>query len=193
MKNPRARETLDRLMAGNRRFVHDEARHPRSGSQRRQEIAGGQKPVAAVLGCADSRVVPELIFDQGMGDLFVVRIAGNVIDPAVTESMEYAAFHLDVPLFIILGHSSCGAVTSVAQTRDIEERPSRLSEFIGPAVDDAKGGEGDLIDGACRNNARLVATELTGATRDLTNLVEDGHLDIVPAYYHLDDGTVEIL
>lgn len=189
----RARRALESLVEGNRRFTAARLTHPRRSPQRRHEVSASQEPIAAVLGCADSRVPPEVIFDQGLGDLFVVRIAGNVLDPAVVESIEYAAEHLGVPLVLILGHSCCGAVTAVASSRGMQERPSRLSEFIGPSIDDVAGEGGSLIEDACRANARRVARELASSTGTLASLVERGELEIVPAYYDLADGSVVLL
>jgi carbonic anhydrase len=193
MRNERAREALEILLAGNHRYAEARLEHPHQTKERRAGITGGQTPIAAVLGCADSRVPPEVIFDQGLGDLFVVRVAGNVLDPVVVESLEYAAHHLDVPLVLVLGHTSCGAVTAVARSRDAEERPSRLSEFIMPAVDQAAGEEGEIVENACRGNIRRVSDELATESITLSMRVEDGELDIVPAYYDLATGKVDLL
>jgi carbonic anhydrase len=193
MRNERAREALEDLLSGNRRYAAARLEHPRQSRERRACITGCQTPIAAVLGCADSRVPPEVVFDQGLGDLFVVRVAGNVLDPVVVESLEYAAHHLDVPLILVLGHSSCGAVTAVASCRGDGGRPSRLSEFIMPAVSQAQEQEGEIVENACRGNIRRISDELATESITLAMLVDDGELDIVPAYYDLSTGAVELL
>jgi carbonic anhydrase len=193
MRNERARQALEMLLAGNHRYASAHLEHPRQNPERRACITGCQTPIAAVLGCADSRVPPEVIFDQGLGDLFVVRVAGNVLDPVVVESLEYAAHHLDVPLILVLGHSSCGAVTAVASCREDQGRVSRLSEFISPAVNQAEGEDGEIVENACRVNIRRVSEELSTESIALSMRVNDGELEIVPAYYDLATGTVALL
>ncbi len=110
--DPAAEQALAELLAGNRRFMDQQPAHPHAGAHWRTLLSKGQNPKAAILGCADSRVPPELLFDQGFGDLFTIRTAGNVVDPDVIGSLEYAARHLATPLIVVLGHEHCGAVTA---------------------------------------------------------------------------------
>jgi len=116
MKSPDHRAALAALVEGNRRFAAGVAEHPRQDARRREEVlARGQYPFAAIVGCADSRVPPEIVFDQGLGDLFVLRTAGNIVDDLGVACLEYAAAHLGVPLIVVMGHSRCGAVTAAAE------------------------------------------------------------------------------
>ena len=113
-----ADDALLRLVAGNERFVRGEARFPTVQKEILAELAKGQQPYATIIGCSDSRVPPELIFDAGFGDLFIVRVAGNVISPEVMGTLQYAAVHLHTPLFVVLGHEGCGAVQAALARRD---------------------------------------------------------------------------
>jgi len=149
--------------------------------------------VAVILGCADSRVPPEVIFDQGLGDLFVVRVAGNVVDDIVLGSIEYAAAHLHTPLIVVLGHFRCGAVGATVAGGELEGHLPGLAAAIQPAVDRVKGLPGDLVDHAVRANARMVADQLESSAPVLAELVEAGRLKIVATCYDLDTGAVELL
>ena len=146
-----------------------------------------------ILGCADSRVPPEVIFDQGLGDLFVVRVAGNVVDDIVLGSIEYAAAHLHTPLIVVLGHFRCGAVGATVAGGELEGHLPSLAAAIQPAVDRVKGLPGDLVDHAVRANARMVADQLESSAPVLAELVEAGRLKIVATCYDLDTGAVELL
>jgi carbonic anhydrase len=200
---------LARLMEGNRRYVAGTPHHPRQTADRRQDIVAGQTPFAAVLGCADSRVPPEVIFDQGLGDLFVVRVAGNVLSECVIGSIEFAAGHLGTPLIVVLAHSHCGAVKAAAAGQRHEGRLARLLEMLVPAVgeahrlrqesdwDERERQHGDeqlaFIDEAVRANGLLVATEMRALKPTLAPLVAAGKLKVVAAYYDLERGSVELL
>lgn len=128
-------EALEWLLEGNARFANDEPLHVHEGLRRRAMLTGSQHPAAVVLGCADSRVPPELLFDAGLGDLFVVRVAGNVVADDEAGSIEYAVDHLDVPLVLVLGHEGCGAVTAALSAgEDAAEELSRLLERLKPAL-----------------------------------------------------------
>ena len=137
---PTADQVLARLQAGNERFVRGEARFPTVQKDILAELAKGQQPYATIIGCSDSRVPPELVFDAGFGELFVVRVAGNVISHEVVGTMQYAAVHLKTPLFLVLGHEGCGAVQAAlaAKFRGVRERSriERLLENITPGLDD---------------------------------------------------------
>jgi carbonic anhydrase len=187
----RAQEALNALFLGNKRFVEARMEHPRLDIPRRRELLSGQKPFAAILCCSDSRVPPEHLFDQGLGDLFVVRLAGNVVDILAAASLEYAAAHLHVPLIIVLGHSSCGAIK--AAMTDTGAAPGHLPNLIDaikPAITTSAPGEGaDVI---ARASAKRTATLLTH-NPVLSELVMAGALRIVSAFYEMSSGMVTIL
>jgi carbonic anhydrase len=187
---------LKQLIAGNQRYVAGNPGHPHQTPDRRQEQVDGQAPIAAVLGCADSRVSPEILFDQGIGDIFAVRVAGNVVDDVVLNSLEFAVETLDVPLVVVLGHQSCGAiqatVAALAAGEDISRHPNSLVQAIAPVARSAAARGGDPIEATTRDNIFLSVDRLRTAD-DLASHVETGGLQIVGAYYHLDTGEVEFL
>ncbi|MFC7327128.1 carbonic anhydrase [Marinactinospora rubrisoli] len=191
-----AATALRLLKEGNRRWRRFASRHPDESRARREEVAGGQHPFAIVLSCADSRVPPELVFDQGLGDIFTVRAAGEVLDESVLGTISYGVLHLHVPLVVVLGHSSCGAVTAAVDVHDGGEAPhghiGYLVEQILPVVD-ATPDEGDgFVDACISANARHVAEELR-ADEDLKDLVASGALRVVAARYELDTYRVNFL
>lgn len=194
-----AQEAIERLRQGNRRFATGELDNSRSRSPaRRARLAAGQAPFAAILGCSDSRVPLELLFDQGLGDLFVMRVAGNIVTNSELGSIEFTVAEFDTPLVVVLGHSNCGAVTGAAQPPDETMPPALRSivEQIRPAVDDvrAHGGEdehADLINNAVRANVRRSVAQLGRESELLKSRVEQGKLAIVGAKYRLDLGEVE--
>jgi carbonic anhydrase len=158
---------LERLKAGNRRFTEGKTRHAHEGAEWRKHLVGEQRPFATILGCSDSRVPIELVFDQGFGDLFVVRVAGNVIADDVVGSIAYAALHLRSPLFVVLGHAGCGAVTAAVDTKlkkDKEpERIESLLKLIDPGLKDLdlKLAYPKLVDAAVEANVRWSLRQLT--------------------------------
>jgi carbonic anhydrase len=188
-----AGEMLERLLRGNHRFVTGKQEHPNQAASYRRDLAAGQHPVAAILGCADSRVPPEIIFDQGLGDLFTVRVAGNVVDDATLGSLEYAVEHLGVPLIIVLGHSGCGAVQAALAGGQVRGQIHRLVTAIKPAVLSAAGAPGEPLDQAVRTNVDMVVRQLRAACPVLAPLVAQGKLVIVGAYYDIVTGSVELL
>ncbi|MBM4117821.1 carbonic anhydrase [bacterium] len=190
---------LGRLRAGNERYQALRLAHPHLDLDRRAELRAGQSPFAAVLGCADSRVPPELIFDPRLGDLFVVRVAGHALDGAVLGSLEFAVERLGVRLVLVLGHESCGAV-GVALAG---ERPGgQLGDLIrglAPVIA-AAAARGELprdpaarLAAAARANARAVAALLERRWPEPARPAGAGPLRVLPAYYHLDSGAVEFL
>ena len=187
-----ASEALTRLLEGNARYKTDRAEHPHADASRRLALTGGQAPFAVVLTCADSRVVPELIFDQGIGDLFVIRLAGNIVDRAVRGSIEYAVDHLDTKLVLVLGHENCGAVTAAVAGGAADCSIDELMEALAPAVAEARGLPGDMVDNAIRINARQVARALREHPDVLGPATKRG-LRVLPAYYRLTDGGVELI
>ena len=190
-KNLSAEEALERLKEGNQHFIADTAKRPRADSLRRYMISGRQTPYAVVLTCADSRVVPELIFDQGLGDLFVIRVAGNIIDKAVLGSIEYACIHLGINLVLVLGHQSCGAVSAAVAGTLSDLHIDELVLAILPAVAETAGMLGDRVDLTVRANARLVAESLSQTDPILAKLVAERSLRMQGGYYCLESGAVE--
>lgn len=186
---------LKELLEGNERFVKEEMNFPRLDKARRLEGLNGQKPKAIIIGCADSRVPPELIFDQGLGDLFVLRVAGNIVDDALIGSIEYAVAHLETPLLMVLSHTNCGAVGAAIST-PADEAPGSIGslvEAIRPAVENVRGMEGDFQDNATKENARLVAESLKTQGEIIKGAFENKKLEIVATYYDIETGLVSVL
>jgi len=182
------------LKKGNAAFAAGQLRHPHQGVARRQEIAPAQHPFAVIVGCSDSRVPPEIIFDTGLGDLFVVRDAGNIVWDIEMGSIEYAAEHLGVRLVVVLGHKRCGAVSAAVKgTGDEAGHIGSIIRIIAPAVAQAKGEPGDEVDNAVRANIRLVRDTLAADEPVLAKLVREKKLKVIGAYYDIDTGAVEFL
>ena len=186
-------EALAQLMAGNERYVAAQVTHPHQDVARRDEVSKGQNPFAIILGCSDSRVPPEVIFDQGIGDLFIIRVAGNIVDDVVLGSIEYAAEHLHTPLIVVLGHSKCGAVSATVASGELEGHLPSLAKSIQPAIERAKTQSGDLIKNSIRENALMMADQLKSSAPILAELVHAGKLRVVAAHYDLDSGKVDLL
>jgi carbonic anhydrase len=184
-------DILQRLKDGNSRFDSDQLEGKLQDSSRRASLTNGQEPYAIVLSCADSRVVPELAFDAGLGELFVVRVAGNVANSSSVASIEYAVAHIGCKVIVVLGHQACGAVTAAVGGGDNGYNLNHLLSHITPAI--AAAGEGASITNVVKKNAELTAKELKGRSAIISNAVSNGSLEILPAYYHLDSGTVEFL
>lgn len=187
-------QALARLREGNARYAEYHSRHPDETRERRLEICQGQHPFAAVLGCVDSRVPPELVFDQGLGDLFTVRSAGHVLDDVELGSLEFGIEELDVPLLVVLAHQRCGAVRAAVAAADGRIRPHghvvTLVNAIAPAVAETRGMPGSHPELAARAHlARTVST--LRAVPALAERCREGRLLIVGAYYTLDTGVVE--
>jgi carbonic anhydrase len=184
------------LLAGNQRFVQDRAQ-ARDLPELRRRLVQGQQPQAAVLCCSDSRIPPELVFDQSLGDLFVVRTAGLVLDPTSLGSLEYAVAHLLVPLLIILGHESCGAVTAaVAHPEAREGHIGAIIEQISPAVAQAgqTGKTGpDLVEAATDFHLQYLAETLRRTSPIIGEALEAGRLEVVVAKYFLHTGQIQLL
>jgi carbonic anhydrase len=190
---PSADAVVRELKAGNEHHVAKRYEHPHQSAARQRELASAQHPHATVLSCADSRVAPEIIFDQGLGDLFDVRVAGNVAGDPELASIEYAAAHLHTPLCVVLGHQMCGAVTAAAESGQAEGHLPSLLALIRPAVQSAKGRPGDLIDNAVRINVENVVRQLRSSKPVLGELVDHGTLTVVGAVYSLQTGKVDWL
>ena len=185
---------LQELIEGNDRYALDHVEHPHEGSQRRVDLSIAQHPFAIVLGCADSRVVPELIFDQGVGDLFVLRVAGNVADDAVIASIEFAVEHLGTRLVVVLGHERCGAVMAAIGHAFSEGKLNSLIKYIEPAVKAGQEANGDcVVSDTVKAHVNLMVKEIESTVPILSHEVKNGNLKIVPAYYRLATGKVEFL
>ena len=188
---------MARLVAGNARYAAGQSMHGNQDAHRRMTVATGQTPFATILACADSRVAPELIFDQGLGDLFVVRVAGNVVDDAVLASIEYSVIHLGSTLIMALGHERCGAVKATidaldgrGSAEDAGTRIGALAALIAPAVKAAGAGGADRLDASVSLNASHAAAEIFAGSPPLRARVLTSKLKIVAARYDLDDGRV---
>ena len=190
---PSADAVLKELQSGNSHHVAKRYLHPHQSSARQRELTGGQHPHAIVLSCADSRVAPEIVFDQGLGDLFDVRVAGNIAGDTEIASIEYAASHLHSPLLVVMGHQMCGAVTAAAESGEAEGHLPSLVALIRPAIETARTQPGDLISNAVRNNVENVVRQLRGSKPVLEELVDHGRLTVVGAIYALDTGKVNWL
>lgn len=192
---PQARESLRLLTEGNARFAAGKPLHPRQGEARRAEVAPGQHPFAIIISCSDSRVPPEILFDQGIGDLFVVRVAGNVLDDMILGSVGYGASHLGIPLVVVLGHKRCGAVTVAVGGGEVPDYARGIVDELKPAVDEARKSckDGDLVEAASHANVRRVVQMLRKNSPVLARLIRAGELSVVGAYYDLDSGKVEFL
>ena len=187
-------EALARLKAGNQHFVESKLQHPRQTAERRTELATSQHPFAVVLSCADSRTSPELVFDQGLGDVFVVRVAGNVLNDETVGSIEYAVEHLGAQLIVVLGHERCGAIKAARETIAAKtEAPGHIQSLvkaIAPAVEATSGADAEVT---AKANELHVVKELRESAPILKEMVEKGTISVVAAHYDLDTGVVEFL
>lgn len=184
-------DTIQRLKDGNARFVLDKLDGKLQDSSRRNDLTGGQQPYAIILSCADSRVVPELAFDTGLGELFVLRVAGNVANSSTIASIEYAVAHCGSKVIVVMGHQSCGAVTAAVSGGDNGYNLNHLLSHITPAL--AKAEAGAEVNDIVKVNAQLNAEELKNRSTIIGNAVAAGDVKIVSAYYNLDSGKVDFL
>lgn len=195
-------DALQRLQEGNRRFVAGiQGRDTPTGQTRRTELVAGQNPSAIILGCSDSRVPAEIVFDQGLGDLFVIRVAGNIVAPSQVGSVEFAVDRFGTQLVVVLGHSSCGAVLATLEEleRPSESRSRNLSSIVDrirPAVETlVESGMGRdpnaLVQYAVRANIRASAHHLRHGSKLLEQMIEQGQLLVVGAEYSLETGVVD--
>lgn len=181
-------KALERLVQGNKRFTSDKLKHPNRTGMRREAIKVTQKPFAIILGCSDSRVPPEIIFDQGLGDLFIIRVAGNVIDAVGIDSIEFAANHLGSSIVLVLGHENCGAVSAVV-AKQASDIPT-VAKLIEPAVEKTRNLKGNHLINAITANINQVVEQIQ-KTPVLIKLIEKKKLQIVGGYYHLETGKVD--
>jgi carbonic anhydrase len=178
---------LQRLVEGNQRYINDKLLHPDRTKDRRESVSSKQTPLAIILGCSDSRVSPEIIFDQGLGDLFIVRVAGNVLGSIELNSIEFAADKLQASLILVLGHENCGAVSAVLNndTKDIKSIASLIQLAL-------KNTSNLSLEAAVKDNVRYVMQSLKQSPI-LTNLIQQNKLKIHGGYYNLDHGTVSFI
>lgn len=188
-----AEQAQAKLAAGNKRFAGFVHSHPNQNPSRRAETAIKQKPFAIILTCADSRVAPEFVFDQGIGDLFVVRVAGNIADDAIKGSIEYAVEHLGVHLVVVMGHERCGAVDATLKGGAVPGHIHALTDSIAPAIAKVKGQPGDPLENAIKANVQAVVEDLRSSEPILNEGVHAGKLKVVGAYYDLDSGKIAFL
>lgn len=184
-------QTVNRLIEGNDRYIADKLDGKLQDSNRRQELTGGQQPHTIVLSCADSRVVPELIFDSGLGELFVVRVAGNIANSSSIASIEYAVAHCGSKVIVVLGHEACGAVTAAVAGGDNGYNLNHLLSHITPAI--AASDSGAAINDVVKKNAHMNAEELVKRSAIIGGAVAKGDVKIVSAYYNLGSGKVEMM
>ena len=196
--SPSADEVLARLVAGNERFIRGDARFPTVPREVLAELAKAQRPYATILGCSDSRVPPELVFDASFGELFVIRVAGNVISPEVMGTLQYAGVHLRTPLFLVLGHESCGAVQAAlaAQFRGAQDRRhiAVLLKNILPGLRDVRAelAPHQQLDAAVEANVHWSMRQLR-ATPEVKAREAEGVMKLVGAVYELTTGRVRLL
>ena len=192
------KEAMARLLAGNERFVSGKLNHPHSANEWRKRLVGGQNPFVTIIGCADSRVPPELLFDQGFGDLFVIRVAGNVIDTDVAGSVEYGVDHLSTKLVVVMGHEGCGAVTAALQKmEDIEKEPNEIQALVGkikPAVRKFDAGVSfkEQLKTSVEDNVRN-SVKLLKAIPDLAKAEKESRTKIVGSVYEIETGRVRMI
>lgn len=193
-----ADQALARLMEGNARYVANIAEYPNTGRLRREEVAAGQHPFVTVLSCADSRVPVEYIFDQGIGDTFVIRVAGNVCGTNEAGTIEYGVEHLKTPLLVVMGHSACGAVTAAATNAEVSGNVAALVSHIKPAVAEASHNHPemsgkDLVPTAIESNVFQSIAELIAESAPVREAVERKDLKIVGCVYDIETGYVRWL
>jgi carbonic anhydrase len=195
-----SREALERLKAGNKRYLSDDIPPIQINAESRRQLLKSQNPFAIILGCSDSRVPAEIIFGQGLGDLFVIRVAGNVVAPSQIGSIEFAAEAFGTSLVVVLGHTMCGAVEATIEQlkQPTESRSphlhsivSRIRPGVEPLLDAASNDKADLMRLAVRANIDTSVTNLRHGSRILENLIEEQKLLSVGAEYCLETGTVE--
>lgn len=192
--NVSSAEALARLKEGNQRFVAGKLRHPHQTAERRTELSNGQKPFAIVLACADSRTAPEVVFDQGLGDVFVVRVAGNVLNDEIVGSIEYAVDHFGTPLIVVLGHERCGAIQAARETIAAKEKaPGHIQSLVNAIRPAVKATAGEDAEATGKVNILNVVKSLRESSPLLKKKIAAGTVSVVGARYKLGSGRVEIL
>jgi carbonic anhydrase len=189
-----ASEALKKLKEGNKRFVAGKLLHPNDSPERRAELYEAQNPFAIIFGCSDSRVPPELIFDQGLGDIFVIRVAAHVADQLSVASIEFAAKYFRIPLLVVMGHEQCGAIIAASSGKDLGENLNSLGSKIKPSIDAAKEkGDENLISRTIELNVRKTIEELPARSEIIKEFVNNRKLMITGAVYDMKSGEVKFL
>lgn len=183
---------LQELLDGNQRFSQHHPTYPHQATVRLQEVSQAQHPFATVLTCADSRVPVEILFDQGVGDIFDVRVAGNIVTPEVMGSLEYAIELLETPILMVLGHERCGAVTAAVQNSPLPGEIGTFVQAILPAVEQTKGQAGDPVENAVGQNVRYQLEQVKRSDL-VTHRLKAGSLKLIGSRYDLDTGKVSII
>jgi len=185
-------QALQQLVDGNNRFVDRKQQNPHQTPERLTEVAEGQQPFAAILGCADSRVPTEIVFDQGLGDIFVVRVAGNVATTEEIASQEFGTLVLGAKVLMVLGHARCGAVKAAIAGGEFPGLIESLVQAIRPAVDESEGQPGDRLENAIKANVKMQMSRLH-LSSVISKLIQEGKLNLVGGYYDLDTGKVSLI
>src|SRR5213596_1212417 len=187
-------EAISKLKEGNGRYTSGNLQHPGQTTERRSELTKSQHPFAVIVSCSDSRVPPEIVFDQGLGDLFVVRVAGNVIDDHSLGSIEYAVDHLGVRLIVVLGHQSCGAVKAAKETIAAKGKaPGHIQSLITAIQPAVEATAKEDLDATIKANVKNVVQALRSSTPILKAKVDSGDVQVIGGYYSLDTGSVTFL
>jgi carbonic anhydrase len=187
-------EAISKLKEGNGRYTSGNLQHPGQTAERRTELAKTQHPIAAIVSCSDSRVPPEIVFDQGLGDLFVVRVAGNVINDEGLGSIEYSVDHLGTRLILVLGHQSCGAVKAARETIAAKGKaPGHIESLVRAIKPAVEATAKDDLDATVKANVKNVVQALRSSTPILKAEVDSGKIQVVGGYYSLDTGAVTFL
>ena len=187
-------EAVSKLKEGNGRYTTGNLQHPGQTTERRAELAKDQHPFAVILSCSDSRVPPEIVFDQGLGDLFVVRVAGNVIDDHGLGSIEYAIDHLGARLIVVLGHQSCGAVKAAKETIAAKGKaPGHIQSLVTAIKPVVEATAKDDLETTVKANVKHVVQALRSSTPILKAKVDSGEVQVIGGYYSLDTGAVSLL
>lgn len=192
MKHYTFDESMNLLKEGNKRYSENKMIHPSQDLNKMLEVVQGQNPFAVILTCSDSRVVPEFIFDRGIGDLFIIRNAGNIVDTTVLGTIEYAIEHLHVPLVVVLGHSSCGAVTAAHKGDVCEGHLNSILAEINPIID--RNSETEFgLNNSIRNNIEQCVDKIKISQPVINKFVVEGKVRIIGAYYDLSNGEVDFI
>jgi carbonic anhydrase len=181
---------LQKLIEGNQRYLRGKSIHPNQSAEYRIEVAEAPKPFAVILSCSDSRVPPEIIFDCGIGDLFVIRVAGNILNNEIIGSIEYAVEYFGSKLIVVMGHKRCGAVMAAVQGGSFPGQIHSLVDAILPAVKKAQNKLGDLVENTIIENISLTIEKLKSSSSVIERHLQTGNINITGAYYDVDDGRV---
>lgn len=192
MNKKTANEVLNVLLDGNKRFRDGKMTHKNQSPERIKETSKSQNPIAIVIGCSDSRIVPEILFDQGIGDIFTIRVAGNTVGNVCIGSVEYAVEHLEVPIVLVLGHTHCGVFKTATEGNDVHHHLGSLVDTAKKAVLRVKDKGGSLLDNAIRENIHILIDKLEYSSPTIKRLILENKLNIIGAVYDIETGKVEV-